>query len=147
MAKEGQRRTTHDRRLRPTRLIHLDTSFLIRALVRGSAEDAALRKWIRQASQIATSALAWSEFLCGPVPPDAMDLAGELLGEPAAFGAPEATRAAMLFNQSGRRRGSLMDCMIAAIAIEAGADLATANVRDFRRFEPLGLKVVQLARE
>jgi Predicted nucleic acid-binding protein, contains PIN domain len=125
-------------------VIHLDTSFLIRALVPGSPEDKALRAWIRKAAQVATSALAWSEFLCGPVSPDGIELAAQLLGEPLAFGATEATAAAMLFNQSGRRRGSLVDCMIAAVAIEAGADLATANVRDFQRFEPLGLRLVQL---
>jgi predicted nucleic acid-binding protein len=125
-------------------VIHLDTSFLIRALVPGSPEDKALRAWIRKAAQVATSALTWSEFLCGPVSPDGIELAAQLLGEPLAFGATEATAAAMLFNQSGRRRGSLVDCMIAAVAIEAGADLATANVRDFQRFEPLGLRLVQL---
>lgn len=125
-------------------MIHLDTSFLIRALVRESPEDKALRAWIRKAAPIATSALAWSEFLCGPVSPDGIELAAELLGEPLAFGFSEATAAAMLFNQSGRRRGSLVDCMIAAVAIEAGADLATANVRDFQRFEPLGLGLVRL---
>ena len=125
-------------------MIHLDTSFLIRALVSGSAEDKALRAWIRKAAQVATSALTWSEFLCGPVSPDGIEMAAQLLGDPLAFGATEATAAAMLFNQSGRRRGSLVDCMIAAVAIEAGAGLATTNVRDFQRFEPLGLRLVQL---
>jgi predicted nucleic acid-binding protein len=125
-------------------VIHLDTSFLIRALVSGSAEDKALRAWIRKAAQVATSALTWSEFLCGPVSPDGIEMAAQLLGDPLAFGATEATAAAMLFNQSGRRRGSLVDCMIAAVAIEAGAGLATTNVRDFQRFEPLGLRLVQL---
>ena len=122
-------------------MIHLDTSFLIRALVRASAEDAVLRLWIEKGEEIATSTLAWTEFLCGPLPPSGMELAAELLGEPVAFGTPEATVAAMLFNESGRRRGSLIDCMIAAVAIESGAELATGNVRDFRRLEPLGLRI------
>lgn len=126
-------------------MIHLDTSFVIRALVSGTHEDKALRVWIQQAAEIATSALAWGEFLCGPVSPDGIELAAALLGEPLSFGANEAATAATLFNQSGRRRGTLLDCMIAAVAIEAGAELATANVRDFRRFEAHGLRLVQLA--
>jgi len=47
----------------------------------------------------------------------------------------------MLFNRAGRRRGSLLDCMIAAIALRAGAALATANQADFRRLRAAGLRL------
>ena len=47
--------------------IHLDTNFLIRALVAGSAESEALRKWLRGGQAVAISALAWGEFLCRPL--------------------------------------------------------------------------------
>jgi predicted nucleic acid-binding protein len=48
--------------------------------------------------------------------------------------------AAELFNQSGRRRGTLADCMIAAAAICVEAELATANRQDFRGLVSFGLR-------
>ena len=48
-------------------MIHLDTGFLIRALVRNSSEDNKLRTWLRSDTQLGMSAIAWGEFLCGPV--------------------------------------------------------------------------------
>jgi predicted nucleic acid-binding protein len=118
---------------------HLDTSFLIRAGVPGSAEDRALRRWLRSSESIRVSAIVWAEFLCGPVPDFVAEETAELLGEPIAFDGIDATIAAQLYNVSGRRRGSMIDCMIAAIAIRANATLATANVADFRRFASYGL--------
>jgi predicted nucleic acid-binding protein len=123
-------------------LTHLDTSFLIKALVPGTREDRRLRRWIRQGGVIAMSSIGWAEFLCGPVSEVDRQRARKVVGAPVALAETEAERAAELFNAGGRRRGSLADCLIAATALKAGASLATSNVEDFRPFEGEGLKLV-----
>jgi predicted nucleic acid-binding protein len=125
-------------------MIHLDTSFLIRGGVRGTPEDLVLRRWRRKGTVIGISAIAWAEYLCGPLSKQAVESAAELLGQPRAFDALDATLAAQLFNTSGRRRGTLPDCMIAAIAINAQASLATSNRVDFERFTGVGLVLARL---
>lgn len=121
--------------------IHLDTGFLIRALVSGTAEDAQLRQWLRRRQSIAISAVAWAEFLCGPVDGDARALAGRIVGEPSALTAAHAELAAALFNGGGRRRGTLADCLIAAVAMDGDAQLATTNPKDFALLAKAGLKI------
>ncbi len=123
-------------------MIHLDTSFLIRALVRGSAEDQRLRDWLRKGEPLGMSAIAWAEFLCGPVEVAQLQLVGRIVSQRAPFAEDDAVLAARLFNDSGRRRGSLADCMIAAAAIRERAPLATDNPSDFRRFRGAGLRIV-----
>jgi predicted nucleic acid-binding protein len=98
-------------------------------LVRGSAEDRHLRGWLREGEPIGISSIVWTEFLCGPVRPQEIERANRIFGEPAPFDAQDAITAADLFNQSGRRRGSLLDCMIAATALRRKASLATATAR------------------
>ncbi len=123
-------------------MIVLDTSFLIRALARGSAEDARLREWLAAGEPLAMSAIAWAEFLCGPLDAAHTELARRIVPQRLPFGDEDATLAAQLFVDGGRRRGSLTDCMIAAAALRAGASLATENTADFRRFEAAGLRVL-----
>lgn len=123
-------------------MTHLDTSFLIRALVRGSAQDRHLRHWIREGESLGISAIGWAEFLCGPLETSAVALAARIVSERIPFTDEDAMLAAHLYNEPGRRRGSLTDCMIAATAVRAGVPLATVNPSDFRRFEAAGLVVV-----
>lgn len=122
-------------------MIHLDTSFLIRALDLGSPEDRKLRGWIGVGEALAMSTVAWTELLCGPLNSSEMEWAAEVVGQRRNFTSEHAVIAARLFNDSGRRRGSLIDCMIGAMALADGASIATANTMDFRRFETAGLEL------
>lgn len=120
-------------------MIHLDTSFLVRALVPGSQEDAQLRGWLSSETPLAISAVAWAEFLCGPLEAQDLSLAAAVVGEAVPLTAEHAVRAAALFNAAGRKRGSFVDCLIASVAIEADAGLATTNLKDFKGMAGLRL--------
>ena len=123
-------------------MIHVDTSFLIRALTKGSSEDRQLRNWLRDGESLGISAISWTEFLCGPVGEEEVELATDILREEVPFLPQDSIVAARLFNLNGRRQGSLTDCMIAATAIRCDAALATSDVADFRELASLGLKMV-----
>jgi predicted nucleic acid-binding protein len=123
-------------------VIHLDTSFLIRALTRGSREDRRLRAWLREPTSVGISAVSWAEFLCGPVEAEDVALAARIVGDPVEFTADDSAGTARLFNLAGRRRGSFTDCMIAAVALRVGASMATTNPDDFSHFEAAGLEIV-----
>jgi predicted nucleic acid-binding protein len=61
------------------------------------------------------------------------------------FEESHAERAAALFNGTGRIRRLKFDCLIAASALVAGAELATRNLEDFRVFLPHGLRLANSA--
>jgi len=122
-------------------MIHLDTNFLIQALVPNSAAEAKLQTWLRDGEGVGISSIAWSEFLCGPLTHDDEVVAQVLLAAPEPFLAPDAHKAAELFNATGRRTRSFADCQIAAVALRCNARLATGNVSDFRLFQIHGLNL------
>lgn len=123
-------------------MIHLDTNYLIGLLVKGSAPSADVDGWLSAGESVAASAIVWTEFLNGPVTPVEVSRAEAVLqSRIVAFGRAEAVLAADLFNQTGRRRGSRFDCLIAATAILAQAEVATINQSDFKLFVPHGLKL------
>ncbi len=122
-------------------MIHLDTSFLIRMLKRGSPEARFLEA-ADPDEPVVVSAIAWAEFLCGPIEPAEEELALPIVDGHRDLTLEHAGITARLFNESGRRRSSLSDCLIAAAAIHDDARLATANLADFRRFASAGLKLV-----
>ncbi|MGB5551230.1 MAG: PIN domain-containing protein [Thermoanaerobaculia bacterium] len=113
--------------------VHLDTSFLIRALRPGTRQDQMLRALLEASRELAMSSIAWAEFLCGPLNGRQLDIARRITPELIPFTDKDAALTAELFNESGRRRSSLTDCMIAATALRCNARLATANQADFKR--------------
>ena len=124
-------------------MIHLDTNFLIGLAVPGSSPAQAVDQWLAANEPLAASALAWTEFLNGPVSADEIALVESVIeSQIVPFEKPTAVMAARLFNQTGRRRGSRFDCLIAATAILADAGLATENQKDFVPFVPHGLKLI-----
>ena len=48
-------------------MIHLDTNYLIGLLVQGSPQALDVDGWLAAGEPLATSAIAWTEFLNGPV--------------------------------------------------------------------------------
>ena len=123
-------------------MIHLDTNFLIGSVNHLSPTAATLRNWLQGGETFATSAVAWAEFLHGPVSSKyVQDVDLLLQGRIIPFGRAEAEIASQLFNQTGRRRGSQPDCFIAATAIRSRASLATHNRKHFLPFIAAGLRL------
>jgi predicted nucleic acid-binding protein len=96
-------------------MIHVDTNILIEMITLGSPMAKNLREWLKTGEQLATSAIAWSEFLSGPVSQNQINGVRTILADQIVpFGVSEAATAAHLFNQAGRRRGARVDSFIAA---------------------------------
>lgn len=125
-------------------MIHLDSSFLIRSLIPQTREAVQLEQWLNNNVPLGASAICWAEFLCGPFDVAQIPTLTQILGVPVPFTDRDSARAAELFNVSGRRRGTFVDCMIAATAIGENAALAAANVADFSRFRSSGLLLEQI---
>ncbi len=123
-------------------MIHLDTCFLIQALVRDSVADRRMREWLRGGESLGISSVGWAEFLCGPLASSHLALARRIVTVQVPFDGEAARLAADLFNAAGRKRGSLLDCMIAATAIIEQASLATMNPSDFQRLAEHGLRII-----
>ncbi len=121
-------------------ILHLDTNLLIDIVTDGSPHIAVVRRWLEQGRKLCASAIAWSEFLNGPHSLEQKNAVYAVLDKRVLdFTWKQAEQASRLFHLTGRKRGSHSDCMIAAAAMTAGVPVATRNIKDFERFEPLGL--------
>jgi predicted nucleic acid-binding protein len=111
--------------------------------MRPRAREASLvREWVADGATLAASSAAWAEFLCGPERPGAVQAVRRVVPIIVPFDEAEARVAARLFNAAGRRRGSMVDCMIAATAIRADATLATSDRRGFGPLAKHGLQLI-----
>lgn len=124
-------------------MIHLDTNALI-ALPLWAREGHPIIERIAAGEAAAVSAIAWYEFLIGPIADDEVALAHAFVrGGIVALDATAARLAADLYNQGGRRRTLKTDALIAAMAIQASASLLTINQDNFQPFVPHGLRLAQ----
>jgi predicted nucleic acid-binding protein len=121
-------------------VIDLDANFLVDALTPENPQASVVAAWMASGEILGVSAVAWGEFLCGPLTSEVEAAARELLPEARPLDQVDAERAAELFNRTGRRSRSFADCCIAASAIRSGARLATGNYDDFKRMVPHGLQ-------
>lgn len=123
-------------------VIHLDANYLILATVAGSPEEQRIRAWLGRGEELATSVIAWMEFVTGPVSPAVVAAMTEVIDDRVhPVERKEAELAARLFNAVGRKRALRYDCLIAAAAISAGAALATNNQSDYAQFTGQGLRL------
>ena len=123
-------------------MIHLDTNVLI-ALPLLARQRHALTLRIGKGEPVATSSLAWFEYVCGPLAESEQNLVRAAIGAQILdVDEAVAERAAALFNLAGRKRSLRTDSLIAATAILAGAELASYNAEDFAPFTAHGLKLL-----
>ena len=80
-------------------MIHLDTNYLIGLAVAGSPQAQLVDQWLAAGESLAASALAWTEFLNGPVQPQEIALVESIIeARVASFDKATAVLAAGLFN-------------------------------------------------
>ena len=124
-------------------MIHFDSNALI-ALPFLAKDGHPVIARVAAGEEAGVSAVAWYEFLIGPVDDEKVSLArafvrGNILG----IDDRTAWVAASRYNQAGRRRTLKTDALIAAVAIRANAALLTLSTDDFRPFVPFGLELAQ----
>jgi predicted nucleic acid-binding protein len=125
------------------RKILLDTNALIALSDSTDSLFQYIEMALRAGAQACTCSVAWHEYVRGPLLDKDQDRALRVI-ESRIFSLDRrhAEVAAELFNQTGRRRGSTADCLIAANAVCHKAELLTRNLADFRPFVALGLSLV-----
>jgi len=123
-------------------MIHLDTNILIDLSSQHSDILPHLITLENRGFRFSCSAITWFEFCNGPCTEAQQQISLKFLNNIIIpFSQHHANLASQLFNQTGRRRSSRADCMIAAVAILNNAPIATYNVKDFEKFTPNGLKI------
>jgi len=122
-------------------VIHLDTNALI-ALPLWLRKGHPLIARVEVGEPVATSAIAWYEYLSGPIDAKEAHLVENFIERRVLVtDARQAQLAADLYNAAGRKRSLKIDALIAAAAIVNGAELLTLNLQDFAPFAARGLRL------
>jgi predicted nucleic acid-binding protein len=99
---------------------------------------------LAQGGRASACVIAWHEYMRGPLTMEDRERAlGVIESRIIPLDRPCAEFGAQLYNQTGRRRGSTADCLIASVAIRHNFELVTWNHEDFERFVPMGLSLVR----
>ncbi|MFM7179937.1 MAG: type II toxin-antitoxin system VapC family toxin [Verrucomicrobiales bacterium] len=124
--------------------LHLDTNAIIALGDPSHAFFRAVEKCLEEGGSVCTDAVAWHEYIRGPVQPAEAARALLILeNRVVELTRRTAETAAILFNATGRRRASTADCLIAASCMAEDATLLTQNVEDFKPFASHGLKIAR----
>ena len=119
--------------------LHLDTNCLIDLLLGNNKTRSVLKTKLLAGWKCSASAIAWHEFVCGPLTSEQrQDIWDFLEGRVHPLDFAIAELAADIFNQTGRKKGSKADCITAATAIHHKAKLLTWNKADFKSIKKLG---------
>ena len=119
--------------------LHLDTNCLIDLLLGNNKTRSVLKTKLLAGWNCSTSAIAWHEFVCGPLTQEKrQDIWDFLEGRILPLDFAIAELAAEIFNKTGCKKGSKPDCIIAATAIHHKAKLLTWNKVDFKSMKKLG---------
>lgn len=126
----------------------LDTNALIALAAPDHPLFHAIERSLEKGGEASTSVVAWHEYVRGPISEEDRRCALSIIQERIhSLNRGDAELAATLFNETGRRRTSTADCLIAACAIRHGARMVTRNLDDFRCFEPWGLQFLGSAQK
>ncbi len=114
-------------------------TFLVKALSLPGRERDLFRKLAAQPVRFEMSAIAWYEFARGPRTPEVLARARAQLADDGVitFSEELSERAADVFRRLGSPRKRAADIVIAVTAIHRGAQLLTANTRDYSGIEGL----------
>ena len=122
---------------------HLDTDFLLKALLSRGPERILLRRISDSNAEIEMSAIAWYEFCRGPRLPEQEALGRSFLETDGvvAFDEKLAIAASDVFRRLGRPRKRAADVAIAVTAMARDARLLSGNTRDYAGIDGLRLGV------
>jgi predicted nucleic acid-binding protein len=126
-------------------VIHLNTNMLIDPVTSQSAQVIMVHRWVKNQIPLEVSVITWSEFFNSPHTEEQKNAVHAVSrGGIQPFTQVQAEFASRLFHMTGCKRGSHVDCVIAAAASCNHHPVATRHIAEFERFIPYGIKVLKV---